>query len=95
MGAPPRQRTARESPQLATTMCVGPTTATTAVDPALSHLGAALRSHRRAAASESIRAKLRCSAAVNAGGDEGQGSCFSNSSATNSCIRSLHKSATC
>lgn len=39
MAAPFLQRTARESPQLDTTMLSGVTTATTAVDPTASHWG--------------------------------------------------------
>lgn len=105
MGTPLRHRTARESPQLATTMRVGPTTATTAVDPTWSQLGFC-SSHRHlgdsrgpgplllhAAASASIRPKLRSITSLHSAGG-GPDLILSASSATISCIRSLHDTAT-
>ncbi|KAH0454157.1 hypothetical protein IEQ34_016081 [Dendrobium chrysotoxum] len=83
MAAPCRHRTARESPQLATTMCSGPTTATTAVDPTCSHLGVC-SSHRQVVfrrspaappqitTSASIREKLRSITPFHSIGDGGR-----------------------
>ncbi|PNT64395.1 hypothetical protein BRADI_4g28097v3 [Brachypodium distachyon] len=99
-GAPSRQRTARESPQLDTTTRRASTTATTAVDPTWSHLCAshrqlALSSRSRppaAITSASILEKLRSIAVVQ---ESGEAPAPGSSSATSSCIRSRHASATC
>nr|CAB3453147.1 unnamed protein product [Digitaria exilis] len=110
-GAPsPRQSTARESPQWPTTTRRSSTTATTAVDPTWSHLCASQRQLALAAeaarppeevTSASIRAKHRSIAEVHAAGSRGEEdealspSPATSSSASSSCIRSRHASATC
>ncbi|KAL9688818.1 hypothetical protein QQ045_033242 [Rhodiola kirilowii] len=101
MALPPRQRTARESPQLATMILSRVTTATTAVEPTASHSGVCsshLQSLRRTVlfnsiTSLSIRAKLRCIKLFQSIGDP-VSTRFASSSFTTACIRSLHLIAT-
>ncbi|BAS83450.1 Os03g0268750 [Oryza sativa Japonica Group] len=107
MAAPPRQRTARESPQLATTTWRGPRTATTAVEPTWSHLGSCI-SHRQvgagatlprdeATASASIRAKLLSMTPLHraSSSNPADPAAAPASSTTISCIRCPHDVATC
>ena len=103
MGMPFLHRMARESPQLATTIRLGPTTATTAVEPTCSLLGVCI-SHRQLAfrgpphhltTASSIRQKLLSITSLHfSAGGGGHHLTLSNSSATISCIRSLHDTAT-
>lgn len=104
MAAPPRQRTARESPQFETTRWRGPTTATTAVEPTWSHLGSCSSQRQVGAGSllpleptalASIRAKLLSMTPFHLSSPSPSNNPVERaSSATISCIISPHDVAT-
>uniref|UniRef100_A0A2P2LN23 Uncharacterized protein n=1 Tax=Rhizophora mucronata TaxID=61149 RepID=A0A2P2LN23_RHIMU len=102
MDLPSRHKTALESPQFATMIISGVTTATTAVDPTASQSGDCI-SHRQSGpttslfhptTSLSIRQKLRSIALFHSIGDSAAASLLSISSFTSSCSLSLHLIAT-